>query len=265
MDEIQIKTRQPFFDTSILTLLIVGAVACSLGYFIFHNSLKTLLVALAILVLGVQLPRVVGRRTRIRNSLDAKKKELKKWGFHSRDREGPWLNYIDYPLVKESAYAAGKLFYSEWLIIHDGKIIVNPGQSSVDPSGSVIYNYCVRRTYAWDGCTPKRFFFWFAILGTPDWWQVTENVTTLDDKNNCVHKSVFWQQAHHASLVHDALYQYLDSILARIYHFFVRYFGARDIREDDPKANTAVRAVFVPSTSREEIGLRGFQGCPGEV
>lgn len=264
MDAIQIKIRQPLFDTSIWTLLIVGAVAGSFAYVISHSSLKTLLSALAILVLGVQLPRLVGRRTRISRSLDAKKKERAKWGFHSRDREGPWINYIDYPLVKESAYAAGKRFYSEWLIIEDGRIIVNPGPSKVDPaSGSVSYDYSVRCTYAWDGCTPKRFFFWFAILGTPDWWQVVENVTTLDEKNNCVQKSVFWQQAHHASLVHDALYQYLDSIpiakrdvdrqffemlldsgmprlLAGIYHFFVRHFGAGDIKENDPKNSTAL-------------------------
>jgi hypothetical protein len=218
----------------------------------------------------VQLPRLVGRRTRLKRSREAKKKELENWGFHSRDREGPWINYIDYPLIKESKYAMGKRFYSEWLIIDDGKIIVNPGPSKLDSaSGTVTYDYSVRRTYAWDGCTPKRFFFWFAILGTPDWWQVAETVTTLDDKNSYVKKSVFWQQAHHASLVHDALYQYLDSIpiakrdvdrqffemlldsvmprvLARTYHFFVRHFGARDIKEDDPKENTKLKVVFVP-------------------
>jgi hypothetical protein len=38
----------------------------------------------------------------------------------------------------------------------------------------------------------------------------------------------------------------MPRVLARTYHFFVRHFGARDIKEDDPKENTKLKVVFVP-------------------
>lgn len=64
---------------------------------------------------------------------------------------------------------------------------------------------------------------------------------------------MFWPVAHHASLVHDALYQYLNVApiskadadelfrqllidnglprwLAGFYHWFVDHFGARDVK-----------------------------------
>jgi hypothetical protein len=49
--------------------------------------------------------------------------------------------------------------------------------------------------YAWDGCTPK-FALWDIVIGTPDGMP---NQTTQKPK------------AYYASLVHDALYQFLDA------------------------------------------------------
>lgn len=49
--------------------------------------------------------------------------------------------------------------------------------------------------YAWDGCTPK-FGIWDIVFGTPDG---VPNATTKMPK------------AYYASLVHDVLYQFLDS------------------------------------------------------
>lgn len=89
----------------------------------------------------------------------------------------------------------------------------------------------VFKGYAWDGCTPK-FQFWDILFGTPD--GVPHNQTKLP-------------KTYHASLVHDALYQFLDDGLPltrrqadaiflqiltrnsfaprRLYHAIVRIFG----------------------------------------
>ena len=48
--------------------------------------------------------------------------------------------------------------------------------------------------YAWDGCTPK-FALWDIVLGIPD--GIPNNTTTKP-------------KAYYASLLHDALYQFLD-------------------------------------------------------
>ncbi|MDH3347223.1 MAG: DUF1353 domain-containing protein [Desulfobulbaceae bacterium] len=199
-----------------------------------------------------------------------KKIEKKTWGFYSRDHEGPWINYINYPLIKRTTYAKNKRFYSEWLIIHDGIIIVNPGVATVElKERKAEYDYSKKRTYAWDGCTPKRFFFWVALIGTPDWWNKEETILTLSKSHEIEKKIVFWQRALHASLVHDALYQYLDSIpiakmqvnqlffemlrdsgfswpLAKTYHLAVRLLGARDIKENTPKENSNFTVSHIP-------------------
>ena len=75
-----------------------------------------------------------------------------------------------------------------------------------------------------------------------------------------------WQKAHHASLVHDVLYQYLHLIpiakkdvdrlffemllesdlsveMAIIYHLAVKYFGAWDIKEDAPKGSSELKLI----------------------
>jgi hypothetical protein len=89
------------------------------------------------------------------------------------------------------------------------------------------------------------------LIGTPDWWHSEQNIKAISEQGELVDKKVFWQLFMHASLVHDALYQYLDNIplskikvdhlfyqmlleagmpelLARIYHFSVHKFGASD-------------------------------------
>ena len=257
-----IKLRRPFFDISFGTVTILGVFIVLLLYFVSPDFIPMCLLFGVVVLLGIGLPRWQGKEERAKRAMLAKEKEHDKWGFHSRDREGPWLNYIDYPLIKASQYAEDKQFYSEWLIIHNGLIIVNPGVSTVTPrSNTVEYDFSVKRAYAWDGCTPKRWFFWLVLIGTPDWAQKSEIIRTFNDQMPCEKRNVFWQRAHHASLVHDALYQYLDSIpipkrdvdnlfheiliesgfsgiMAKIYHLAVRHLGARDVGENDPKSNS---------------------------
>lgn len=52
----------------------------------------------------------------------------------------------------------------------------------------------ILRDYAWDGCTPK-FCFFDVLLGVPD---------------GAVHRVTGKPKTYYASLVHDALYQFLD-------------------------------------------------------
>ena len=54
----------------------------------------------------------------------------------------------------------------------------------------------ILKSYSWDGCTPKIKFFDLFYIGTPD--------GTLNKKTGK-------PKAYYASLVHDALYQFLDS------------------------------------------------------
>ncbi|MEK6744510.1 MAG: hypothetical protein AABZ15_12925 [Nitrospirota bacterium] len=180
----------------------------------------SLLVVSAFVLLGLGWPRWVGFDIRLERAADRKTRERTKWGFHGRDREGPWINYVDHPVVVGAKCARGKekRFYSEWLIIHDGLIIVNPGKSRVKRENNVwkvTYNFAVRKTYAWDGCTPKRFFYWVAVVGAPDWWHAPQKIETIEFKD-CAFSiepkipDPVWQIAHRASLIHDALYQYLD-------------------------------------------------------
>lgn len=223
-----------------------------------------------IIYLGFLLPRFIGKEMKEERAKRSKHIEYEKWHFHSRDREGPWINYIDYPLLKYSSYADDKHFYSEWLIIHDGLIIINPGGSVVDiVNNKVSYDYKSRRTYSWDGCTPKKWFYWFILIGTPDLWHKLENITYLNSNNRIDIRVVFWQKTHHASLVHDALYQYLgvhsiskkdvdllfyemlresgmSLMTAKIYHFFVAHFGASDIDDAHTPPNTLLKIKSLP-------------------
>src|SRR5690606_37527645 len=104
----------------------------------------------------------------------------------------------------------------------------------------------------WDGCTPKVPFYWLAIIGIPDWWEKPHRVLRLCGEE-LREEEVFWPLAHPASLVHDALYQYLNAApvakheadllflrmlreagmawpLAFAYCLAVRLFGAPDVR-----------------------------------
>lgn len=201
--------KRPYFDYSLYLLAAALLLIVIISYWVVPEFLINSLLLGIFIVLGFGLPRWQGRHIRIERALQAKLKEQQKWGFHSRDREGPWLNYIDFPLVTPAQCAANKFFYSEWLIIHDGTIIVNPGPSTTDIiDKTVTYNYSAKTAYAWDGCSPKRWFYWLIVFGTPDWFYREQQVNTYHANT----KTVFWQQTHYASLVHDALYQYLHVI-----------------------------------------------------
>ncbi|MCX7097841.1 MAG: DUF1353 domain-containing protein [Methylococcales bacterium] len=261
----KIVKPRPIFDISLAILTVVGLVIWLSLYFFSAESIPWALLVGAVVYLGVGLPRWQGMKIRRELAETAKQEERGKWGFNSRDREGPWLNFVDLPVLKQTPIAANKRFYSERLIIHNGLIIVNPGPSRII-DGMVEYDFSVRRAYAWDGCTPKRWFFWLALIGTPDWDQKSEVIRILDASQPCLQKTVFWQRAHHASLVHDALYQYINTIpiakkevdqlfydmllasgfsvaIATLYRLAVRYFGAREVKENDPKANSQLQLV----------------------
>ena len=193
-----------------LLVTLLGLLLLGLAWLLQPLLLQYLLAGALPVYLGVLLPQLVGRRERLRRVRAARAASVERWGFCSRDRPGPWVNYIDFPLTVFCEEARGRFFYSEWLVIHDGRIIVNPGHSEVDLArGEVRYHFDRPRTYAWDGCSPKVPFYWLAIFGTPDWWEHLEDVACIRD-GEIRRRQVFWPVAHHASLVHDALYQFLN-------------------------------------------------------
>ena len=109
--------------------------------------------------------------------------EQREWGFHARDRKGPWILRVDRP-VQYLSHLRGDHFDSKWF--------------QLDRDGTVTIKASVEAPYAWDGCTPKyvigkRQF----ILGTPDGYKDTD-----------MEFPITWK----ASLIHDAFYQYLHVI-----------------------------------------------------
>ena len=109
-------------------------------------------------------------------------------------------------------------FRSKWLhISKDGEVTVMANETG----------------YSWDGCTPKWSLLNLVIVGVPD--------------GHVDHRTME-PYTYHASLVHDALYQYLDSVpvrkaeidrlflkmlgdfkLRRLYYFVVKLFGGRGV------------------------------------
>ncbi|NMZ57693.1 MULTISPECIES: DUF1353 domain-containing protein [Pseudomonas] len=250
-------------DNLLVTLL--GAALLVLAWLFLDEAVRPLLIGAVPVYLGVLLPRIVGRDERLRRVQAARERSVDEWGFCSRDRNGPWINYIDFPLVREAPLFRGRYFYSEWLVVHDGRIVINPGPAHVDLSaGTVSYDFGCTRTYAWDGCSPKVPFFWMATLGTPDWWEHLESVQCLRHGQQ-QEREMFWPVAHHASLVHDALYQFLNvapvtkaeadelfhrmlldagmpRLVAWVYRFAVVHGGARDMRRQ-LNPNTSLRLL----------------------
>lgn len=266
----RVDPRRPLTDVSIYVATCVGAVLLALAYWLVPEAMQGLLIAGLLVYLGFGLPRWMGREERLARALASQQQERDKWGFHSRDRDGVWINYVDYPLVRKTPYALGRYFYSEWLVIHDGYVVVNPGRSNVDLiQGNVSYDPASPRTYAWDGCTPKRQFYWVALIGTPDWWQRRGEVTVVGGDGVLQTRSTFWPQAHQASLVHDALYQYLGMIpiakrevdqlfgemliesgfpriLAWLYRSAVHRFGATDVAPGRSGSNSRWTVAGLP-------------------
>ena len=91
--------------------------------------------------------------------------------------------------------------------------------------------------YSWDGCSPKWSVFNLFFFGIPD---------------GHVDYRTMKPYTYYASLVHDALYQYLDSVpvskdkidllflkmlgdfkLRKIYYFFVKHFGGRGVTQNE--------------------------------
>ncbi len=124
----------------------------------------------------------------------------------------------DYPCPYETGWVLKESFIAEWLEISttgDVKVKANAGG------------------YAWDGCTPKWSVLNLFVIGTPD--------------GHIDHRTMK-PYTYRASLVHDALYQYLDTVpvtkaqidivflkmlgdfrLRKIYYFFVKHFGGRGV------------------------------------
>jgi hypothetical protein len=249
-------------DMSMKIALLIGVILLLFLFWFYPNLIRLSLYLGCFVCLGLFLPRQAGWNIRERRAKKSKQAEQQKWGFASRDREGPWINYIDYPLVRQIPLADNTFFYSDWLVIETNKIIINPGSSEIDLTNKTVsYNIFQPNTYAWDGCTPKRLFYWVALIGTPDWWHGEHKIQTINKQGELVDKKVFWQLCMHASLVHDALYQYLDNIplsktavdqlfydmlleagmpklLARAYHLSVQKFGANDVLPNDAQASS---------------------------
>ncbi|MCY1284833.1 hypothetical protein D9M68_322420 [compost metagenome] len=195
-----------------LLVSLVGAALLAGAWRWLPALLPALLLGGPLVYLGVALPLLVGRRERLRRAAALQERSLRDWGFAGRDRDGPWLNYIDHALVYDCPAWRGRYFYGEWLLIHDGRLIVNPGESRPPRDGTdVRYAFERPRTYAWDGCSPKIAFYWLALFGSPDWWERHTPITRIH-QGRLQRCEVFWPLAHHASLVHDALYQYLHVV-----------------------------------------------------
>lgn len=132
------------------------------------------------------------------------------------EKTGPWIFKIEEDFTYQSKIK-GVEFDSEWLQVKkDGSIVVKGSH----PGG-----------YTWDGCTPKLNIFDLFVVGTPDG---RIDVKTMKPKT------------YYASLVHDALYQYLhvvpidkkeidllflemlgDFKLRKLYYWAVKHFGGR--------------------------------------
>jgi len=231
------------------------------------------------IILGLALPKLVNKSIKKRRQNEYQEWELGNWGFHARPRQGPWINYVDYGVARYSEIAKGKFFYCDWLVINDGWILVNPGKVDYDhlkEQKEAKYDFSRSRTYAWDGCTPKVSFLWLGFFGTPDWWSKELAIKKLNPETGDIEdKKVFWPLAHYASLIHDGLFQYLDSIpiakkdvdglffemlkeagmiwpVAKLYHLAVKYFGASDVEENEPKPPQGLKLFKFPDIKESQ-------------
>lgn len=127
-----------------------------------------------------------------------------------------FVEHSDYPV--QTSWRLKEPFEAEWLTIDcEGRVTVKANQNG----------------YAWDGCTPKWSILNLFILGVPD-----GHVDYRTGK----------PFTYYASMVHDALYQYLDTIpvtkdqvdrlflemlgdfkLKQVYYLAVKWFGARGV------------------------------------
>jgi len=130
----------------------------------------------------------------------------------------PYIFKIEKDYVYETGWILEKPFLSRWLEIStSGRLTVKANETG----------------YAWDGCTPKWSVFNLFIIGTPD--------------GHIDHRTMR-PFTYRASLVHDALYQYLDPVpvtkdqidrlflkmlgdfkLRKIYYYAVKWFGGSGV------------------------------------
>jgi len=130
----------------------------------------------------------------------------------------PYKFKLDKTFSCETGWTLHEAFDSKWLAITSDGILTIKN----DTEG-----------YCWDGCTPKWSLLNLLIIGTPD--------------GHIDHRTMK-PFTYHASLVHDALYQYLDSVpvskekidllflsmlgdfkLRKVYYLIVKYFGGKGV------------------------------------
>ncbi|HGS4561617.1 TPA: hypothetical protein ACMDVM_003694, partial [Vibrio cholerae] len=130
----------------------------------------------------------------------------------------PYIFKIEEDFTYQTPWNLKQPFVSEWLEISiDGLIRVKANDTG----------------YSWDGCTPKYSFLNLWIIGVPD---------------GHIDYRTMKPYTYYASLVHDALYQYLDNVpiskadidllffemlgdfkLRKLYYFFVSRFGGMGV------------------------------------
>lgn len=209
------RHRKQIITDFLLILIIVWA-----GYIVYANfdSIKNNWITISIIILIVLIlgfiPKIIGRKSKTKRIISAKEREKSHWGFHSRIRRGPWLYYVEEPIVVKIENFINRPFQSDWVEIKDdGLVIVNPGKVKVYPDKALnqtaVYDYSRHRTYAWDGNSPKLWMGFLFLIGTPDWWDIQETYSTLDEQGNLFEKKAYFPMTTLPSLVHDVLYQYL--------------------------------------------------------
>ncbi|MBW3696126.1 hypothetical protein EK599_10485 [Vibrio sp. T187] len=130
----------------------------------------------------------------------------------------PYIFKISDDFDYQTEWKLEEPFDSKWLRISiDGLVTVKANENG----------------YSWDGCTPKVSVLNLFILGVPD---------------GHVNYRTMKPYTYDASLVHDALYQYLDTVpiskaeidllflemlgdfkLRKLYYFFVTKFGGKNV------------------------------------
>ena len=136
------------------------------------------------------------------------------------NRTFPWIYKISKDYVRSTDWKLDEEFDSEWLhISQDGTITVKANATG----------------YAWDGCTPKLSILHLRVIGVPD---------------GHVDYRTMKPYTYYASLVHDALYQYLETVpvpkaqidrlflemlddfrLRWLYYIAVKLFGGLGVRQ----------------------------------
>jgi len=130
----------------------------------------------------------------------------------------PYIFRITDDYIYETGWVLEKPFVSRWLEISEqGRLTVKANENG----------------YAWNGCSPKWSVYNLFIIGVPD--------------GHVDHRTME-PFTYRASLVHDALYQYLDTVpvtkaqidrlflkmladfkLRHLYYFAVKWFGGRGV------------------------------------